>query len=154
MAAVAVPTLAEGKISCLRKKINKPTNQLKTSEKQAPKKQNQANLVDKSIFTHEVGVLSEPEFLKEYLFVQTPIPSPSLHPSVQEGACLYGTMQSTCVSSAVLGDFTRCQTPGEPSAGSLLGLDSLSFALQLERQSILPSLHPPYLLSPCWVISQ
>lgn len=89
MAAVAVPTLAEGKISCLRKKINKPTNQLKTSEKQAPKKQNQANLVDKSIFTHEVGVLSEPEFLKEYLFVQTPIPSPSLHPSVQEGACLY-----------------------------------------------------------------
>lgn len=153
MAAAAVPTLAEGKISCLRKKINKPTNQ-KPAKNKPQKKQNQANLVDKSIFTHEVGVLSEPEFLKEYLFVQTPIPSPSLHPSVQEGACLYGTMQSTCVSSAVLGDFTRCQTPGEPSAGALLGLDSLSFALQLERQSILPSLHPPYLLSPCWVISQ
>lgn len=72
----------------------------------------------------------------------------------REHACMQCTMQSTCVSSAVLGDFTRCQTPGEPSAGALLGLDSLSFALQLARQSILPSLHPPYLLSPCWVISQ
>lgn len=40
--------------------------------------ENQANLVDKSIFTHEAGALSKPGLLKEYLCVQTPIPSPCL----------------------------------------------------------------------------
>lgn len=107
--------------------------------------ENQANLVDKSIFTHEARALSKPGLLKEYLCM-CPDPNSFTLSLVQEGACPYGSMQSTCVSSAVLGDLTWCQTPGE-----LLSLDSLSFALHLARWA---SCQAFTLLSPCWAISQ
>lgn len=71
--------------------------------------------------------------------------------SVQEvHACM--AQSQVCLSSGALIDFTWCQTPGAPSAGILLNLDSLPFMLHLAKQSILPSLHPP--LSPCRAILQ
>lgn len=95
--------------------------------------ENHANLVGKSIFTHEAGALSKPGLLKEHLCVQTPIPSPCLLFSMP----IWHNAKSLCVFSCpgrldMMSDPWWASEPGQPF-----------FCTSLGKVSILPSLHPP-----------
>lgn len=98
----------------LLEKKKKNNTQTATRKKKNPITKTKPTLWTKASLHMKLGFWASQNFWRS-----TYVISFSLSP-VLEGACLYGTMQSTCVSSAVLGDFTQCQTPGGPSAGALL----------------------------------
>lgn len=127
---VVIPTLAKGKITCLKGKKKTHHHQLC----------GQKPSLHVKLGSEQAGVVAGVHICPDSN-------SSSLSVSLRSGACIYGTKQSIHLSSTILVDFMWSQTPGVPLARIFLNLDTpLGKAEHFAKAS-------PH-LSPCQVISQ